>query len=236
MRFFLLTITIVSMLLVSVGCSDIEDPVEDLNKTTLIYLSNGNENLVYLSVEGESNTTDILLLPRENKLIYTQHRDNYIVSNSENEDTASFEKDSAGFYGVCARISGGSSSAGVVQDVASQNNRREIRLINLQTTNLIISANGLNVLDGNGLVIARNTEEISVTGCQKAVVTMSGNIILGNVNTIEINGVSSHIPDYDPYIEGNLSKLQTVDLDLVYYRLGTYALLPLAPFALLNRK
>jgi len=235
MRFFLLTMTIVSMLLVSVGCTDIEDPVEDLNKTTLIYLSNGNENLVYLSVEGESNTTDILLLPRENKLIYTQHRDNYIVSNNENEDTASFEKDSAGFYGVCARISG-VSSGGVVQDVATQNNRREITLINLQTSNLIIAPNSLNVLDTNGLIIARNTEGISVTGCQKAVLTMSGNIILGNVNTIEINGVSSHIPDYDPYIEGNLSKLQTVDLDLVYYRSGTYALLPLAPFALLNRK
>lgn len=235
MRFILITLIFGLTLLMSVGCSDIEDPAEDLNKTTLIYLSNGNQNLVYFSVEGESNTTDILLLPRENKLIYTQHRDNYIVSNSENEVTASFEKDSAGFYGVCGRISGGTSSGGVVQDVASQNNRREITLINLQTSNLIIATNSLNVLDSNGLVIARNTEDLSVTGCQKAVITMSGNIVLSRVNTIEINGVASHVPDYDPFIEANITKLQMVDLDIVYYRSGTYTLLPLAPFSTLEQ-
>lgn len=234
MRLFLLIITVVSMLLVSVGCSDIKDPVEDLNKTTLIYLSNGNENLVHFSVEGESNTTDVLLLAREDKLIYTQHRDNYIISNSENEDTATFEKDSAGFYGVCARISGGSTSAGIVQDVASQNNRREITLINLQTSNLSIAANGLNVI-ADGVVMARNTEDMNIPGCQKAVITMSGNIILERANSIEINGVPSHVPNYDPYIEANITKLQTVDLDIVYYRSGTYTLLPLAPFSTLKQ-
>jgi len=228
-RSLFLTMFVSTVMMFSVGCSDIDEPIEDLNKTTLIYLSNANENVVAFSVEGESNTTNVLLLPRESKLIYTQHRDNYIVSNSENSETSSFEKDSAGFYGVCARISGGIVSGGIVKDVAAQDNRREVRLINLQSTNLIIPANSLNVLDENGLVLARNTEILSVTGCQKAVLKI-GSIDIGRVNTIEINGVSSHIPDYDPYIEGNLTKLQTVDLDLVYYRSGTYALLPLAPY------
>jgi len=233
MRFLLLTTFVGMVLMFSVGCSDNEDPIEDLNKTTLIYLSNGNENIVAFNIEGESNTSDIFLLPQKSKLVYTQHRDNYIVSNSETSDPISFEKDSAGFYGVCARISGGLISAGIVEDVATQNNRREIRLINLQSTNLIIAANALNILDENGLVLARNTEALSVPGCEKAVLEI-GSFALGSVNTIEINGFSSHIPDYDPFIEGNLTNIQTVDVDLVYYRAGTYALLPLAPYYLLK--
>ncbi len=232
MRFLLITMFVSLTLIFSVACSDIDDPIEDLNKTTLIYLSNANENTVAFSVEGESNMTSVLLLPRESKLVYTQHRDNYIVSNSENSEVYSFEKDSAGFYGVCARIVGGVVS-GVVEDVASQDNRREVRLINLQTTNLSIAANGVNILDENGLVLARNTEALSITGCQKIVLEI-GPFDLSRINTIEINGIASHIPDYDPFIEGNLSKLQMVDLDLVYYRSGTYALLPLAPYYLLK--
>ena len=227
-QFLLLSVIIASTLIFSVGCSDIEGTTEDLNNTTLIYLSNANENIVNFSIEGESNTTNVLLFARESKLIYSQNRDNYIVSNSENSDTFSFEKDSAGFYGICARISGGIDSY-VLADVASQNNRREVRLINLQNSNLIMAANSIHILDENGLIIARNTEAFSVGGCQKAVVEI-GNFALGSVNTISINGVSSHIPDYAPSIEGNLTKIQTVDLDLVYYRSGTYALLPLAPY------
>jgi len=230
----LLLLTLVSMtLMFSTGCTENEDPVVDLNKTTLIYLSNGNENIVSYTIAGESNNSDIFLYPQKSKLVYTQNRDNYIVSNTETGDPFSFEKDSAGFYGVCARITGSILSAGVIEDVASQNNRREVRLINLQSTNLIIAGRALEILDENGLVLARNTEALSIPGCSKAVLEI-GSFDLSSVNTVVINGFSSHIPDYDPFIEGNLTKIHTVDVDLVYYRPGTYSLLPLAPYYLLK--